>query len=70
MSAIKHGEKNIAKGDAPQEHPERAGHLGADWEKKNQGSAPKGPGPRDKAGPMDSRTLKTPEDKKRYLQRE
>lgn len=69
MSAIKDG-KNFPKGDAPQQHPERAGQLGANWEKVNQGSAPRGPGPRDQATSTDSRSLKTPEDKKRYSQRD
>ena len=70
MSAIKYGEKNVAKGDAPQQHPERAGQLGSNWEKENQGTAPQGPGPRNQASPTDNRTLKTPQNKKRYLQRD
>ena len=62
MSAIKSGEQNIAKGDAPQEHPERKGQLGSDWEKTNQGDARKPPGDsREKATPDKIAPEKTPD---------
>jgi hypothetical protein len=67
MSAIKSGNAGSA---ASPDHPERKGQLGANWEKENQGSAPRGPGPRDQAGSTDARELKTPENKKRYSQRD
>ena len=69
MSTIKSGE-NGAKTPPSGQPAETAEQLGADWEKKNQGAAPRGPGPRDEAGGTDGRALRTPENKKRYLQRE
>jgi hypothetical protein len=71
MSAIKSGEKNVPKGDAPQEHPERGAALGAVWEKKNQGENRAGPGPQYNPPPNvnKSTSLKTDDDKKRYLLR-
>jgi len=68
MSAIKYGEQNVAKGNAPQEHPERKGQLGADWEEKNQGENRTGPG--DTHEQRDSKTAtKVGDGAKRYLKR-
>ena len=71
MSAIKSGEQNVAKGNAKQAHPERDGHLGGDWEKKNQGEQRQGPGHQGSQAPNDQRVRgpRTPEDDKRYLLR-
>ncbi len=72
MSAIKSGEKNVAKGDAPQNHPERGTALGAAWEKKNQGENRAGPGPQNNPPPNVNKNtpLQTGENDKRYLQRD
>jgi hypothetical protein len=70
MSAIKSGEKNVPKGDAPQNHPERGNALGADWEKRNQGENRAGPGNQASTPPnADKTALKGDENKKRYLLR-
>ena len=69
MSAIKHGEKNVSKKPAPQDHPERAGQMAADWEKKNQGDSRTGPGHQGNQAPKDDTVIKTDEGDKRYLLR-
>jgi len=70
MSAIKHGEKNVSQKAAPQEHPERAGQMAADWEKRNQGNSRKGPGHQGNQASMDETVIKTREGDKRYLLRD
>ena len=72
MSAIKHGEKNVSKSPIPPD--DNVKHQpGGDWAKKNQGEERAGPGvdrgAAKKAGEQGD-SLKTPETKKRYLQRE
>jgi len=70
MSAIKYGEKNVSRKIVPQEHPERAGQMAADWEKRNQGNSRKGPGHQGNQAYKDDAIIKTRESDKRYLLRD